>query len=139
MLLSALTILIVIGAVVFTVRNLIFTGLVERSWRDPMPGHAEEGYQEALLTRHNQERTRVRSALAVIVLYAAAAVVCGIMKNLWSPGAEAIRIGGMLVPTVLMLVVALRSMVHNDRSFNWRLEQSFHHRDKHDLGPGRRR
>lgn len=139
MLLSALTILVVIAAVVFTVRNLIFTGLVERSWRDPMPGQAEEGYQEALQTRHNQERTRLRSALAVIALYAVAAVVCSIMKDFWSPGAEAIRIGGMLVPTVLILVVALRSMVHNDRSFNWRLEQSFHHRDRHDLESGKRR
>jgi hypothetical protein len=131
--------LIVIAAVVFTVRNLIFTGLVERSWRDPMPSHDEEGYQEALETRHKQERTRLRSALAVIALYAAAAVLCGILKGFWSPGAEVIRIGGMLAPTVLMLVVALRSMVHNDRSFNFRLEQSFPRREKRDLDPGNRR
>lgn len=132
MFLSILTIAIVVAAGVYMVRNLIFSGLVERTWREPMPGPSEEGYQEALRTRYRQERTRMRSALAVIALWAACVLLTAIMKDLWIADTELIRIGGVAVSTLLMWVVAIRSVIHSARSTERSLARTFRHHDRQD-------
>src|SRR4029453_12435930 len=139
MFLSILTIVIAIAAGVYMARHLIFSGFVEGSWREPMPGSGEDGYQDALQTRFRQERTRVRSAVAVAALWVACCVLCAIFKGYWVADAEWIRIGSMLVTTALMGAVAIRVLVHGARLSERSTERTFRHPDRQEDEPPHRK
>jgi len=123
MFLSILTIAIAIAAVVSTVRNLIFTGLVERSWSDPMPASGEEGHDEAMQTRFRQQRTRVRSALMVAILYGATLVVSTFLAHLWPANLVLVRQGAVVLGAVTMLIVGIRTLMHEQRGTEFRIKR----------------
>lgn len=131
---AVLAITTAVMALIFTLRYLVHSRLVERSWNHPVPPYGEKGHEEARALRGRLERARMRTGMAVIACYAAGLLLSVAMQSAWAGKFEALSLGTFVFVSAATMVVVLRSMMHSQRSLKHDFERMLRRRRWHDRG-----